>query len=248
MSKLDMNEILEELVLFEGISHGCIYKNEQIMASKFPSIIQDKLTGMGRFIDKIFTNSRAIDRAYDEIHIGLEENNLIAYRVNDDFLLMLMTAKGINLSLVYMTIKSIEKSVKLHGITTPRNKSSQPSAAVANDIDKKQATQNYKKEDIPIWAFGSESQDDSFALTEEQKVEIYLKGLKKILLDNFGPVGDIIFEEALKKWQSSGPSKLENLDNLVDRITQEIDGKSEKRSFFAKAKRYIRKSVSEIEQ
>ena len=29
MSKLDMNEILEELVLFEGISHGCIYKNER---------------------------------------------------------------------------------------------------------------------------------------------------------------------------------------------------------------------------
>ena len=126
MSKLDMDKILDELVSFDGISHSCIYQNEQIMASTFPSVIEDKLSGMGAFIDKIFSSAHAIDRNHDEIHIELEENTLIAYRVNDDFLLILMAAKSINLSLVYMTIKSIEKSVKVHGITPPEAKPSQP--------------------------------------------------------------------------------------------------------------------------
>jgi predicted regulator of Ras-like GTPase activity (Roadblock/LC7/MglB family) len=243
MSKLDMNKILDESVSFDGISHGCIYKDEQIMASTFPSIIQDKLIGMGRFIDKIFTTSRAIDRAHDEVHIELEENTLIAYRVNDEFLLMLMAAKGINLSLVYMTIKSIEKSVKLHGIAPSRNKPSQPSAA--NVVGEKKAVQDHNKEDIPVWLLGSELQDDSAELTHEQTVESYLKGLKKILLDSFGPVGDIIFEEAVKEWRVSHQPTLDNLGKLVDLITLEIDGKGEKRSFFVKATRYIRTSIGD---
>lgn len=246
MSKLDMNKVLDELVSFDGVSHSCIYKNEQIMASTFPSLIQDKLISMGRFIDKIFASSRAIDRAHDEVHIELEESTLIAYQVNDQFLLMLMAVRGINLSLVYMTIKSIEKSVKLHGISPPRNKPSQPSAA--NVADKKQAVQDYKKEDIPVWPLGTESQDDSAQLTDEQKVESYLQGLKKILLESFGPVGDIIFEEASKEWQVSPQPKLENLDNLVDLITLEIDGKSEKRLFFAKATKFTRTSLLEMEK
>jgi len=243
MSKLDMNKILDESVSFDGISHGCIYKDEQIMASTFPSVIQDKLTDMGRFIDKIFTSSRAIDRAHDEIHIELEENKLIAYRVNNDFLLMLMATKGINLSLVYMTIKSIEKSVKLHGLTPPKNKPSQPNFLKV--IDDKEVVTDYKKEDIPIWSLGSGLQDDSAELTYEQKVENHLRGLKKILLDSFGPVGDIIFEEALKEWQASHQPTLENLVKLVDLITLEIDGKNEKRSFFIKATRYIRTSIGD---
>ena len=79
MSKLDREKILDELVSFEGISHSCIYQNEQILASTFPSIIQDKLSGMGRFIDKIFSSAHAIDQAHDEIHIELEENTLITF-------------------------------------------------------------------------------------------------------------------------------------------------------------------------
>ena len=39
---------------------------------------------------------------------------------------MLMATKGINLSLVYMTVKAIEKSVKLHGLPPPKNTASQP--------------------------------------------------------------------------------------------------------------------------
>ena len=131
MSKLDMENILDELVSFDGISHSCIYQHEQIVASTFPSVIQEKLSGIGTFIEKIFTSAHAIDRNHDEIHIELEENSLIAYRVNDDFLLILMAAKSVNLSLVYMTIKSIEKSVKLHGITPPEAKPSQSNYRIA---------------------------------------------------------------------------------------------------------------------
>ena len=244
MSKLDREKILDELVSFEGISHSCIYQNEQILASTFPSIIQDKLSGMGRFIDKIFSSAHAIDQAHDEIHIELEENILITYRVNDDFLLMLMATKGINLSLVYMTVKAIEKSVKLHGLTPAKNTASQP---VPSEVSKeKKAPNDYRKEDIPVWPLKGESEDGPSELTSEQKVELYTNGLKKMLLESFGPVGDIIFEEALQRWQASYPLEVESIAKLVDLITQEIDSKNEKRSFFNKAARFIRKPLSEI--
>ena len=126
MSRLDRKKILDELVSFEGISHGCIYQNQQITASTFPSVIQEKLSGIGRFIDKIFTTAHAIDQAHDEIHIELEENTLITYRINDEFLLILMTAAGINLSLVYMTVKAIEKSVKQYGLKSSKETVLQP--------------------------------------------------------------------------------------------------------------------------
>ena len=244
MSKLDMDKILSELVSFDGISHSCIYQNEQITASTFPSIIQDKLSGMGAFIDKIFSSAHAIDRNHDEIHIELEENTLIAYRVNDDFLLILMATKSVNLSLVYMTIKSIEKSVKLHGITPPKTKSSQPK--FLKDSEKKEVG-DYKKEDIPIWSVNGESNGAPSELVNQQKLERSSNGLKKLLLENFGPVGDIIFDEALKQWEASHRPELENIGKLVDLITLEIDGKNEKRAFFNKATRYIRRSISENE-
>lgn len=244
MSKLDMENILDELVSFDGISHSCIYQHEQIMASTFPSVIQEKLSGIGTFIEKIFTSAHAIDRNHDEIHIELEENSLIAYRVNDDFLLILMAAKSVNLSLVYMTIKSIEKSVKLHGITPPEAKPSQPNFLnVSNTKD----VGDYKKEDIPIWSLDGGSEDAPSAITGQQKLERYSNGLKKLLLDSFGPVGDIIFDEASKKWKALYTPELETLGKLVDLITLEIDGKSEKRAFFNKASKYVRRSISEIE-
>jgi predicted regulator of Ras-like GTPase activity (Roadblock/LC7/MglB family) len=244
MSKLDRENILNELVSFEGISHGCIYQNEQIIASTFPSIIQDKLSGMGGYIEKIFTTAHAIDQAHDEIHIELEENTLITYRVNDDFLLILMATKGINLSLVYMTVKAIEKSVKLHGLTPAKNTAPQPVPSKASN--EKKVPNDYRKEDIPVWPLNGESEDTPSELTSEQKVERYTNGLKKILLESFGPVGDIIFDEALQRWQASHPTEVESIAKLVDLITQEIDSKNEKRSFFNKAARFIRRPLSEI--
>jgi hypothetical protein len=174
----------------------------------------------------------------------LEENSLIAYRVNDDFLLILMAAKSVNLSLVYMTIKSIEKSVKLHGITPPEAKPSQPNFLnVSNTKD----VGDYKKEDIPIWSLDGGSENAPSEMTTQQKLARYSNGLKKLLLDSFGPVGDIIFDEASKKWKALYTPELDTLGKLVDLITLEIDGKSEKRAFFNKASKYVRRSISEIE-
>lgn len=245
MSKLDRKKILDELVSFEGISHGCIYQNQQITASTFPSVIQDKLSGIGRFIDKIFTTAHAIDQAHDEIHIELDENTLITYRINDEFLLILMTAEGVNLSLVYMTVKAIEKSVKQYGLAAPKETNSQPDLSEPNN--EKKVPNDYRQEEIPVWPLNGESEDAPSELTSEQKIERYKNGLKKMLLDSFGPVGDIIFEEALQRWQASDPQEEESIANLVDLITQEIDSKNEKRSFFNSAARYIRRPLSEIE-
>ena len=105
---------------------------------------------------------------------------------------------------------------------------------------------DYRKEDIPVWPLKGESEDAPSELTSEQKVELYTNGLKKMLLESFGPVGDIIFEEALQRWQASYPLEVESIAKLVDLITQEIDSKNEKRSFFNKAARFIRKPLSEI--
>lgn len=246
MSRLDRKKILDELVSFDGISHGCIYQNEQITASTFPSVIQDKLSGIGRFIDKIFTTAHAIDQAHDEIHIELEENTLITYRINDEFLLILMTAEGINLSLVYMTVKAIEKSVKQYGLTSSKETVLQPGPS--NSGLEKKVPNDYREEDIPLWPLSDELEYAPSELTSQEKVERYKNGLKKMLLESFGPVGDIIFEEALQRWQVSDPPEVESIANLVDLITQEIDSKNEKRSFFNKAAKYIRRPLSGVEK
>jgi len=246
MSRLDRKKILDELVSFDGISHGCIYQNEQITASTFPSVIQDKLSGIGRFIDKIFTTAHAIDQAHDEIHIELEENTLITYRINDEFLLILMTAEGINLSLVYMTVKAIEKSVKQYGLTSSKETVLQPGPS--NSGLEKKVPNDYREEDIPLWPLSDELEDTPSELTSQEKVERYKNGLKKMLLESFGPVGDIIFEEALQRWQVSDPPEVESIANLVDLITQEIDSKNEKRSFFNKAAKYIRRPLSGVQK
>jgi hypothetical protein len=143
-----------------------------------------------------------------------------------------------------MTVKAIEKSVKLHGLTPAKNTAPQPNSSKVSK--EKKVPNDYRKEDIPVWPLKDESEDVSRELTSEQKVERYTNGLKKMLLESFGPVGDIIFEEALQRWQASHPPEVESIAKLVDLITQEIDSKNEKRSFFNKAARFIRKPLSEI--
>ena len=113
---------------------------------------------------------------------------------------------------------------------------------------KKKVPNDYREEDIPLWPLNDELEDTPSELTSQEKVERYKNGLKKMLLESFGPVGDIIFEEALQRWKVSDPPEVESIANLVDLITQEIDSKNEKRSFFNKAAKYIRRPLSGIEK
>ena len=251
MLQLDMHKVLAEFVSFDSISHGCIYQNDRILESTFPSVIKNKLVDIGRALDKIFVSSEAIDQGHDEIHFELEQHFLIVYRVNNDFLLILLTAKDINLSLVYMTIKSIEKSIRLHGPKPSDDKRPQSnffSDGKAHDgkADDGKADDGKEHDGKAHDVKAHDGKEKVVAprnqTTDSNQLKSKLVKLKKLLLDSFGPVATIIFEESARQWKGAHTPKTSNLDKLVELISLQIDDKDERRLFFTKATKILRSS------
>ncbi|MDP6969771.1 MAG: hypothetical protein QGG88_11760, partial [Gammaproteobacteria bacterium] len=227
MLQLDMNKILDEFVSFDSISHSCIYKNGNILASTFPSVIRDKLTNIGSVIDKIFVTAESIDQNHDEIHFELEKNLLIAYRINNDFLLILLTANNVNLSLIYMTIKSVEKILK-------SNNEEQKSKIQYQVIEKVRDTNNAENINNPVKSPTDDNKD------EYDQLKRKLVNLRSLLLDCFGPVATVIFEGAIKEWKNLHRPSIDNLDKLLELMLIQIEGQDEKNLFSARATRIIR--------
>lgn len=202
-----MQTILNDLEMLGGVQHSCVIHQDQVHASTFPSILNDNLTGIAKVITQIFSGVEGMQRNHREIHVELEENLLIGYRLENGAILALLTDKAINLALIKTSVRAATQKLQQH-LNSPAPHDPVPpipsatpaSAAVEIEID-------------------------------EEALEAYLEALKLLLAEYIGPAARVVFGRAHNSWHAAG----EPLPLLCERLAEFIDNESKRADFLRRA-------------
>lgn len=201
-----MEAILKDLEQLAGVEHGCIYHQGQIKASTFPSVLNANLATMGRVLDQTFNGVTSIGKAHNEIYFELDDNYLVAYRTDQGYIILLLTGKRINFSLIHVSVQSAAKELK--------SSTGAPTGAPG------QATHA-----VPPAA------PESPASASLDSLQPKLRAVQVALTHHLGPVAQIVFEERLSQWRQAHPPTAANIVHLVRMLSEEISDERERTMF-----------------
>ncbi|OGT87573.1 MAG: hypothetical protein A2286_00195 [Gammaproteobacteria bacterium RIFOXYA12_FULL_61_12] len=209
-----MEAILKDLEQLAGVQHGCIYHHGEIQASTFPQVLNSNLASMGRMLDQIFNGVESIGKTHNEIYFELDENYLVGYRIDRNFIITLLTGKGINFSLVHISVRSAAAQLKMED--------AKPHKAAARAA--------------PVAAAAAPPPAAAPRITEiEEGLKPMLREILTALTHRLGPAAKIVFQERLDEWKYSYEPKAANLGYLIQLLSSEIADKEEKLGFIKDA-------------
>ncbi|HHS84146.1 MAG TPA: hypothetical protein ENK38_04355 [Gammaproteobacteria bacterium] len=197
-----MKEILEELGTLGGVYHGCIVKEGNVLATTFPSLLNDNLTSIGKITDRIFKGAGSVKHSYDEIYFEMDENYLLGYPVDGGIVVLLLTGKDVNFALIHMTVKSAAPQI-----------SRELSSQIQEEPSPQPTIQRRTNQKI------------------DQSLKPYLNEILEALTLQIGPVSRITMGEALKTWRSSFEPTRKNLPMLINILAEDIDDEASRQEF-----------------
>jgi len=221
-----MHSILKDLEILGGVQHGCVIYQDQVQASTFPTILNDNLTGVAKVMTQIFMGVEGMQRNHREIHVELEENLLIGYRLENGAILALLAEKNINLALIKTAVRSATAkllatlnervAVTAESVATPDPAATPAEVVQALVIEEPSEEQpvSAAPESIPV-----------------PELDVYLEKLKLLLAEQIGPAARVVFGRAQNSWQAAG----EPLTGLCDRLAEFIDNEQKRAEFLRRA-------------
>ncbi|WP_370280484.1 hypothetical protein [Pontibacterium sp.] len=206
-----MQNILKDLEILGGVQHGCVIHQDQVQASTFPSILNDNLTGVAKVMTQIFMGVEGVQRNHREIHVELEDNLLIGYRLENGAILALLAEKNINLALIKTAVRSA--TARLLATLNESVAATEPvQAAVAEKT-------------------AEEAVSAAPEAISSEKLDVHMEKLKLLLAEQIGPAARVVFGRAQNSWQAAG----EPLTGLCDRLAEFIDNEQKRAEFLRRA-------------
>lgn len=213
-----MEKILKDLEKLGGIHHSCLMREEDLLASTFPEILAENLSGACRVAQQIFMAVEGMGATHKEAYIELEENLLIAYRVADETVLLILTDKDVNLALINTSVRSALPRIK-------RN--------LAGEVTEKVAPA--KTEEPPAKAPVSRASEAELSGLMDQ--------LRECLAEFIGPAASFLFDDSYENWkQTHGVSK-GKIAELIKVLATEIDDKADRSKFLQTSVSIVRASA-----
>lgn len=210
-----MQTILKDLEMLGGVHHGCLVAQERIMATTFPSMLNNNLLALTKVLLQIFAGAQALEREHREIQIELEENLLIGFWLENGSVLALLTEKNINLALIKTSVRSA-------------------SAALANAMaaDEQPAAQ-------PVSVTGSVISEVMPEPESAVACQNQIDALQPLLAEYIGPAARIVSGRALKQWQDSSSGAAAELPRFLEMLAAFIDNETKRADFLRRAHQQI---------
>ncbi len=197
-----MKQILEELGTLGGVYHGCIVKEGNVVATTFPSLLNDNLTSIGKITDRIFKGAGSVKHSYNEIYFEMDENYLLGYPVNGGIVVLLLTGKDVNFALIHMTVKSAGPQI-----------SRELASQLPDDVQEHPVVPRRTNQKI------------------DQSLKPFLNEILEALTLQIGPVARITMGEALKSWRVTFEPTRKNLPQLINILAEDIDDEVSRQEF-----------------
>lgn len=211
-----MQSILKDLEILGGVQHGCVIHQDQVRASTFPSILNDNLTGVAKVMTQIFMGVEGMQCNHREIHVELEDNLLIGYRLENGAILALLAEKNINLALIKTAVRSA-------------------TAELLATLNESIAAADPVAEPVLVEAVQETATNKPVSAAPEaipaQELDVHLEKLKLLLAEQIGPAARVVFGRAQNSWQAAG----EPLTGLCDRLAEFIDNEQKRAEYLRRA-------------
>lgn len=211
-----MSKILEDLERLGGIHHSCLLKDDQMVASTFPEILEENLMGACRVVYQVFMAVEGMGSDHREIFIELEENLLIGYLIGDDTVLVLLTDKDVNLALINTSVRSALSRLKKQPASLP----AEPPIVTAA------------------------AQKPSAGGLSQALVETELMGLmgqlQEGLAEHIGPAAEIVFDDAYHQWKVTHGVRKSKIAELIKALALEIEDKADRSRYLQTAVNIVR--------
>ncbi len=254
-----MENVLKDLQILGGVQYGCVVKDAVVLASTFPSVLNENLTTACKIFEQIFMGVENIGEDHSEVLFELEENYMIGYHIDHQFTILLLVEKDTNFSLVHMTVRSAARQIaKL--LEDPKAAKAAAAAAAkaakaAKAAEAAQAAEAAKAAEAEAEAPAETAPADKDAAADagepaeaveeaaeeaQSSIEPLLDDILGLLTRNVGPAAKLIFRDAMDEWQNSFEPNKENLNELAQLLVVDIEGASEKSAFLREVGKLIR--------
>lgn len=204
-----MEALLRDLEQLAGVEHGCIYYQEQILASTLPAVLNANLATMGRILEQAFNAVSSIGKSHNEIYFEFDENYLVGYRTNQGYILLLLTSRKINFSLIHVSVQSAAREIAL----SEKGRASAPAEPAA------------------ALATGREASSPPRTSPSLEPLRPRLSAIQTALTLHLGPIAQIVFDERLSQWQLACEPTAENIPRLLRMLSEEIPDERERVQF-----------------
>jgi predicted regulator of Ras-like GTPase activity (Roadblock/LC7/MglB family) len=222
-----MSKLLLDLEKLGGIQYSCLANADGLVASTFPELLASNLSGASQVVNQIFSAVTGVGMDHREMIIELEENLLMAFQVTDELVLVLLTAKEVNMALINTSVRSMmprflsESQVKAD-VEPPLLNVAQAEVPLVSDLPLETRT----SQPVPKPA-------------ENPALEAQLKGLmqqlQELLAEYIGPAASIVFDDAYDTWKAKHGVRMNKMAELLKGMAIEIEEKSDRTTFLQRS-------------
>jgi predicted regulator of Ras-like GTPase activity (Roadblock/LC7/MglB family) len=217
-----MKSILEKIVALRGVHYACIYQSGDVLATSFPEEKEEGISNATRAIEQMFFALQVIGKAHNEVYFSMPERLLIAYLLDDDCLVVLLTDVKINQPLIHMGVKSA--SIKIKALLSKLQQL--PPKEIPSLI---QEAPELQAKQVSV----SPPQKTIIINSEMQRV---MDQYKELLMDYLGPAATFVFDDGVVEWKEHSIPAEDTLINLAEILGLELNSGDERNDFMEKAK------------
>ncbi len=226
-----MKSILENIVALRGVHYACIYQGGEVLASTFPDDNEEGISNTAQAVEQIFSALQAIGQAHNEVYISMGEMLLIAYLLDDESLVMLLTDSKINFPLIHMGVKSA--SVKIKAFSSEQAINAGNYSATLEEEIPPSSVMPPVIPDVPVEIAPAPPAAISLA------VQGIMDNFEELLIDYLGPAAVFVFEDGVEQWREHYMPTEETLINLAEILALELNPGDERNDFMTKVKGYL---------
>lgn len=209
-----LNKALAGVNALKGVDAVCLYQQQHIIASTFSAEQSVLLLPVLQMIEQTFDAAEAINHPYEELYLVLENHMLVIYPLEQQYFILLLTDKKVNIPLIHLSIKAL----------------------VGKSLDTLAANpQSTNPQANPAPAIKTNAEVKSKPLRIDAQLQKQLDALKELLVHYLGPAGRWVFEDAVSEWQSIDGS----ISQLIPLLLSEFDSEQEKAQFQQRANALI---------
>lgn len=200
---------LKDFLFLGGVHHVCVIQQGEVTGSTFPPMLTDNVGVAARMMEQMLNSSQVLEEAHDEVHISMDDHQLIGVRISDDTLFILMADLDINLALISTAIRTSRTA-----LLALRPAKEAPSSSTA-------PTASPKKPTAPTRATSA----------EREALKPVLKKVAIVLADYVGPAALVLFQRTHAAWIKEGPANRKRLPSLTNKMASFIDNTDKRAQF-----------------
>ena len=195
-------------------------------------ILPEQINKVSLEISKLFASYSISSIDISSLYLNFDDRNIIVNRFGSGFIFIL-SKRNSNVNLLKMETSYLEsefiKIVSQSLINTQ---------AVDNAVQSYSKNEGNEDEDVFNALFGGKSGGE--IKTHKLVTKNNLDSIKDIFSSSLGPISAILFDEKVKELNEDVNNfNAENIENLINRLSEEIEGKKDRLNFITAAKNII---------